>query len=129
VALATGAVKIKRQTKTGSRQLARLQPGQQLVYDRKDQGYTVSAYDSLEVLAWRTGVLYFKKATLSQVVEKLENWYGVDLELQGQVSGKDNQWLYTGSYDNQRLEDVLEGISFVKGFTYQKKGNKMILRF
>lgn len=129
VALATGAVKIERQAQAGRSPVARLRPGQQLVYDRVGQHYTVGPYDSMEVLAWRTGVLYFKKATLSQVVEKLETWYGVDIELQGQVSGKDSPWHYTGAYDNQRLDDVLEGISFVKGFTYQRKGKKMILKF
>jgi transmembrane sensor len=129
VALATGSVKIERQAPAGSRPVARLRPGQQLVYHRITQAYTVSPYDPKEVLAWRRGVLYFKKANLSQVVEKLESWYGVEIELKGQGTGKDSQWLYTGAYDNQRLDDVLAGISFVKDFTYQKQGNKIILKF
>lgn len=129
VALATGSVKIEEAAKGGSSQIAKLKPGQQLVYDRTDQDYKVSAYDAMEVFAWRDGVLYFKKANLSQVVEKLESWYGVKIEITGKVSGKERAKLYTGAYDNQSLDEVLEGISFVKGFTYEKKSNKIILKF
>lgn len=128
VALATGSVEIERQAQAGSQPVTRLLPGQQLVYHRVSQNYTVRPYDPMEVLAWRSGVLYFKKANLSQVVEKLESWYGVEIELKGKESGQDSQWLYTGGYDNQRLDEVLEGISFVKNFTYQKQGNKLILK-
>jgi transmembrane sensor len=129
VALATGSVQVERHAQAGSRPVTRLLPGQQLVYHRITQGYTVRPYDPVEVLAWRKGVLYFKKANLSQVVEKLERWYGVEIEIQGKAAAKDRQWLYTGTYDNQRLDDVLAGISFVKNFTYKQKGNKMILKF
>jgi len=129
VALATGSVKIKEEAKEGSNQIARLEPGQQLVYERVDHTYQVEAYDSNEVLAWREGILYFKKAKLSQVIEKLKSWYGVEIEIKGKVSSNDKEKLYTGVYDNQSLDDVLEGISFVKDFTYTKNGNKLILKF
>jgi transmembrane sensor len=129
VALATGSVKIAQQAKAGSFQIARLAPGQQLVYNQADKGYRVTAFDPMAVLAWREGILYFKKANLNQVVETLESWYGVEIELVGKVTGKEKERLYTGAYDNQSLADVLEGISFVKGFTYEKKGNRMVLRF
>jgi transmembrane sensor len=129
VALATGSVKIAAAATGGSNPIARLKPGQQLVYNRADHGYQVRAYDPEEVMAWRQGVLYFKKATLNQVVEQLETWYGVEIEIKGPVSGKASEWRYTGAYDNQSLDDVLAGISFVKDFTYEKQGNKMILKF
>ena len=129
VALATGSVKIDEEVKEGSNQIARLEPGQQLLYEQIDHNYKVKAYDAMEVLAWREGILYFKKAKLSQVIEKLESWYGVEIEIKGKVTSKDKEKLYTGVYNNQSLDDVLEGISFVKDFTYTKNGNKLTLKF
>ena len=129
VALATGSVQVIAAAPGGASPVARLQPGQQLVYDRVDRGYAVRPYDSREVLGWRQGVLYFKKANLRQVVAQLENWYGVEIQIESQGNSPEKEWLYTGAYDNQRLEDVLTGISFVKDFTYEKKGNKILLMF
>jgi transmembrane sensor len=129
VALATGSVQIAQQSGRSDSPVTRLKPGQQLAYSRLDQKYTVSTYDSLEVLGWREGILYFKKASLNQVIQKLEAWYGVDIEVTGKVPARAAEWHYTGSYKNQRLDDVLAGIAFVKSFTYKKKANKIYLTF
>lgn len=129
VALATGAVQIARQAKAGLYPVVSLAPGQQLLYDQAAKGYRVTPYDPVEVLGWREGILVFKKADLSQVVAQLETWYGVEIEIAGKVSREEKERLYTGAYDNQSLDDVLKGISFVKDFSYVKKGRKMILKF
>jgi len=124
VALATGVVKIDEQEQGRKQQLARLVPGQQLSYRKVSQQYTVAAFSRSEVLGWKEGVLHFKQANLNQVVKKLENWYGVDIEVDNQGM-KDEPWSYTGEYNNEMLEKVLEGIGFVKGFTYERTGNKI----
>jgi transmembrane sensor len=80
-------------------------------------------------LSWREGILYFKQANLAQVVSKLENWYGVTIELTGKIPGREKEWHYTGSYQNQSLDNVLEGIAFVKKFSYEKKGNTVKIKF
>jgi transmembrane sensor len=129
VALATGSVKIDERKEGQTGQIARLIPGQQLVYNKENNTYRVEAFDPMEVSSWQKGVLYFKKARLNEVVQKLENWYGIEIEIVGKVSSKELKSKYTGSYDNQSLDDVLKGISFVKKFSYEKKGNKLMLKF
>ncbi len=129
VALTTGSVKIDEKKEGDFGQIARLSPGQQLVYNKESHAYRVEAFDPMEVSSWQKGVLYFKKASLNEVVQKLENWYGIEIEIVGKVSSKERKSKYTGSYDNQSLDDVLKGISFVKKFSYEKQGNKLVLKF
>jgi ferric-dicitrate binding protein FerR (iron transport regulator) len=130
VALATGAVQVEHRGDGGTGSgVTRLAPGQQLVYGQSGRAYKIEGYDNLEVLGWREGILYFNKAGLDRVIERLERWYGVDIQIIGEGPGKEVEWHYTGTYDNQSLENVLEGISFVKRFSYERKGNKVIVKF
>ncbi|TXK36527.1 DUF4974 domain-containing protein [Pontibacter qinzhouensis] len=129
VALATGRVRIDQQ---GQQQqaLARLEPGQQLVYNKQKQRHRLAPFDTREVIGWKDGMLFFRKATLPQVISKLEYWYGVDIAIEGEIPSERDNWHYTGEYDNEDLEHVLEGISFVKQFSYQQKDkNKIIISF
>ncbi|MCC9167590.1 FecR family protein [Pontibacter harenae] len=129
VALATGVVKVEKQEGQNTAQLVKLLPGQQLGYNIANKNFTVCAYEPQEVLSWRKGILYFKKANIEQIIYKLENWYGVDIEVTGKVPTDEDEWFYTGAYDNQNLESVLDGIGFVKYFSYKKEGDKVYIMF
>jgi transmembrane sensor len=124
VALATGKVAIEKQSGGG---MARLEPGQQLVYDQASRSCRIGAYDRLKVLGWRAGILHFEQASFQEVVDQLATWYGVDITVAGSV--KEKQWQYTGAYHHQGLDQVLEGIAFVKGFSYVHQGNKVTISF
>ncbi|PRY16366.1 FecR family protein [Pontibacter ummariensis] len=128
VALATGGVRVDKQGHNQRQELSRLVPGQQLAYDKASRKYSVSGYNATEVLGWQEGVLYFKKDSMDQVVKKLEKWYGVDIEVEAKHL-QDNAWNYTGAYDNESLERVLEGIGFVKDFTYERTKDKVKIVF
>jgi ferric-dicitrate binding protein FerR (iron transport regulator) len=129
VTLLTGVVKIEKEGSRARSQIARLKPGQQLVYNKGSQGYKVDGYDQQEVISWRRGILYFKQADVDQVVEKLESWYGIDVELIGRTPEQGKAWTYTGSYQSQNLESVLEGIAFVNHITYEIAGKKVSIKF
>ncbi|MBC3540762.1 FecR domain-containing protein [Rufibacter sediminis] len=129
VALATGLVKISKGEAKEEATLANLEPGQQLVFNRKNQQHAVAAYERQEVLGWKDGVLYFKKASLEEVVDKIENWYGVRIEVAGATPANLEEWSYTGEYRQQSLPQVLEGISFVKQFTYEMNQNQVRITF
>jgi len=70
----------------------------------------------------------FENANMYEVVKKLEDWYGVDIEVDACIM-QDEAWSYTGEYDNEALEKVLEGIGFVKRFTYKRTANKVKIVF
>ncbi|MEM9829234.1 MAG: FecR domain-containing protein [Bacteroidota bacterium] len=126
VSLATGRVEIVDDTAV----LTKLKPGERLHYDRDRSTFRTDYYDTLETLAWKDGVLYFKEAGIEEVIQRLEDWYGVEITLDGKIEKAENQaWTYTGTYKNQNLANVLAGISYVKGFTYKIQQKKITLMF
>ena len=73
-------------------------------------------------------MLNFRQDNMEQTIRKLENWYGVEIKVD--TSGvPDKAWNYTGKYDNEPLDRVLEGIGFVKDFTHQRTGNQVKIVF
>ncbi|GAA4412827.1 hypothetical protein GCM10023187_40490 [Nibrella viscosa] len=129
VSLASGSVEIRQIGGKHNGQTARLIPGEQLVFTETNQAFTISPYDRDEVFGWQNGLLSFKKSSLADVVEKLENWYGVQIELKGKFPQANKAWQYSGSYENQSLANVLTGISFVKQFTFEINGKVVIMNF
>ena len=126
VSLATGKVEIVDNTAV----LTKLEPGERLQYDRGRSTFRTDHYDTLETLAWKDGILHFKEADIEEVIQKLEDWYGVEIALEGKVEKAKNQaWTYTGTYKNQNLVNVLSGISYVKDFTYEIQQKKITLMF
>lgn len=50
------------------------------------QSLTKNAVPDLEqVMAWRSGVFYFKSADLQTVMKQLERWYDIDVTYQGRI--------------------------------------------
>ncbi|MEO0331763.1 MAG: FecR domain-containing protein [Bacteroidota bacterium] len=126
VSLATGKVEIIDNTAV----LTKLEPGERLQYDRGRSTFRTDHYDTLETLAWKDGILHFKEAGIEEVIQKLEDWYGVEITLEGKIEKAKNQaWTYTGTYKNQNLVNVLSGISYVKDFTYEIQQKKVTLMF
>ncbi len=91
-------------------------PGEQLVYSIKNQKSKITSFDLKEVVAWKDQILYFKNASLSEVVTRLERWYGVEIRLKNKPVKK---WNLTGEFKKQKLERVLERLSFTENFEYQ----------
>ena len=128
VSLATGMVKISREEKDGPAAVANLVPGQQLRFNSTSQRYKVARFDTREVLGWKDGILSFKKADLAEVISSLEAWYGVQIKVEG-TQPKGTAWSYTGEYTRQSLPQVLEGIGFVKQFSYRINQKNVALTF
>ncbi|MEX2595185.1 MAG: FecR domain-containing protein [Anditalea sp.] len=130
VSLATGTVQVATKDKTSDLKATKLQPGERLNYDIKEASFNTDHFDALETLAWKEGLLYFKKAGIEQVVQRLEDWYGVEIALEGNTGKvKVQDWTYTGMYENQSLENVLTGISYVKDFSFEMNGKNIKLIF
>lgn len=88
----------------GSQQVT-LTAGMKAVYDEQMQ--TIKMDDDFEPndFAWATGVIVFDASPLKEVVEVLEEHYGVKLSLVGDSSRK-----LTATFNNYVLSDILEVI-------------------
>lgn len=76
-------------------------------------------------LGWKDGILMFDNADLNDVFHELENWYGVEIEVR---SRKEYRHGFTGSYKDENIQTVLEGIGYVMDFDFEIKGKKVIIK-
>lgn len=103
VALVSGKVKIN--DRNGNQLM--LEPNEMMTFTQQGEFFK-SGFDPLEVAGWKDKMLVFKNSSIYQVKEKLESWYGVKVNLRGIYP---STWAYSGVYQDESLENVLQGIS------------------
>ncbi|PZX52645.1 FecR family protein [Algoriphagus chordae] len=123
VSLVTGKVAIKYQIDSSKFFLS---PGEELTYETAINKGKVNEFNTENVLGWKTGKLIFKSATLKQVREGLEEWYGVRINIAGNPR---NKWRFNGKFENQTLENVLKSISNIENFNYTIEDKKVKIQF
>lgn len=85
-----------------------LLPNQTVVYDVASGTMEKETAPNANAMAWKTQELVFKNSILSEVVEVLEQYFGVEIESNEKVLNCH----YTGSFKNPDLEEVFNTIAF-----------------
>jgi ferric-dicitrate binding protein FerR (iron transport regulator) len=67
--------------------------------------------------AWVQNKLAFKHLQLEKVAEMLEHWYGVEIAFK---SEKKKQLYFTGVFDNETLEQVMNALETTLSFTWSR---------
>ena len=124
VSLVSGRVSID--NNVSHDQLMVLDPGMGMHYDRNTNVATQKMFDSDKVLGWKSGVLIFDGDNFLDFKWKLEHWYGVKINVHGNVPV---DWQIRGRFDNEYLTSILDVISFNKNFHYQLNNKQLTLTF
>ncbi|MCG8310137.1 MAG: FecR domain-containing protein [Cytophagales bacterium] len=103
-----------------------LLPGESALAEINSKGVQKFREDEIIDFKWKEGILSFKRATVKEVVETLERWYGVSIDLTGPFV---NDWKYTAEFDNENLENVLHAMSYSQDFTFTIKKKKVFITF
>jgi len=123
VALVSGKVRVSDQNNQSD---FLLKPGEAIQYSSENEKYTLGDFDIKQAAGWKDGILYFENAGFNEVVETLERWYGVEIVTE---NFQNNPWKYSGEFQNEYLDIVLESISYSKNFEYTIDQNKVYLKF
>ncbi|MEP4532139.1 MAG: FecR domain-containing protein [Cyclobacteriaceae bacterium] len=100
-----------------------LNPDELVSYDvENDKFSSIVQVSTDEYLAWKSGILVFKRAPFVEIVSRLERWYGVEFEMEDSIEIPDG---FTGRFDNKSLRRVLEGISYTSKFDFEIEGKKV----
>jgi transmembrane sensor len=123
VSLAAGKVSV---SKIGSSigQAYYLNPGEKIIHEKNSNVFNMMNFDNLEEMGWKDGVLVFKQANLSEVINKISRWYDVEFELIGR---QNEAWSFDGRFINESLNDVLETLSYTYKIDYKFVNKKVIL--
>jgi len=123
ISLVTGKVSVDKNLVT---EQIILNPGQEFNFDKVGFEKWVDNFDLEKVMAWKEGKIIFENASLPEVVQTLEDWYGVKFSL---INANKVNWKYSGEYQNQILENILNSISYVENFEYEINGKNVELKF
>lgn len=101
-----------------------LLPNQSIEYDNKTGFSDVKEIENLDEILWINGILKFEHTPLLQVVEELENWYGVDVDIEGNPEGLH----YSGEFKDEYLSNILASMSFSLGLEYSQENEFVQLK-
>lgn len=125
VALVSGKVKVENNTNKEEGSPCNsmlLEPGMKAVYS--DNCLQRSKIDKLMDLGWKDGIIAFENSSMRDVVSRLEQWYGVSIELKHAEKISNS---FNGVYKNETLPNVLNSIAHSLNFTYRIKKNTVYI--
>ncbi|HEY6082673.1 MAG TPA: FecR domain-containing protein, partial [Chitinophagaceae bacterium] len=125
VMLLTGKVEVARQHNAGDPVPVYLIPGQEAILNKGEGAIQKGSFDISRMNNWKAGRLIFKDATLPEIGEELQNWYGVKVILTGNTSKKIH---FNGEFDKDKdLQSVMKAIAFINGMKYDLEGEELTL--
>jgi ferric-dicitrate binding protein FerR (iron transport regulator) len=121
--LIEGSVEIK--SFSHPNKMATLNPDQKVRYNKSTGEWTVSNADIQLATAWKRGDLIFRGQSLKDVFPLLESFYGMNI----QVEGACPEEMFTGSYHESDINQVLKNLQYHYHFTFSKSGNNIHIIF
>ena len=92
----------------------KLQPGQLAEWTGND--YTIARADTLQDLAWRRGMIVMNHSSLQELADLIRDYYGKTVTVQGEL---DPATRISGLMPNNRLDELMEGIRLITGWTVE----------
>lgn len=85
----------------------------------------VSKKDSvIAEVSWAENKLVFVDERFEDLVKQLSRWYGLTIEI---ADPSLKEILYTASFRNEGIEDVLSALQFTKTFTFERKNETIMI--
>lgn len=91
-----------------------------------DEKISKMAFNKEEVIGWKDNILFFNEVRFKDVINRLEQWYGVEFEITGKPP---SDQLYSGKFEDKSLQLVLEGLGFSSEFNFEIKDKKVYINF
>lgn len=102
--------------KESGKEIRTMVPNESVAFDSRSNKYTVETADIGKNIAWKDGLLVFKRDSIVNVVQKLSRWYNIDVEISNE---KIKQLTYTGTFADESLPQVLLYMSMATPITYK----------
>lgn len=90
--------------------------GFQLRHVEQSSSNTYSAINAENYSGWINGRLIFSHASLSEVVERMERWYGVDIEI---VDNELLQLHFKATFESESIEEALKLLQSTATFNFK----------
>lgn len=103
-----------------------LERGQMILANKEIDLMEKETYEPEELERWLRDDLSFQEEAWPTVLRRLEDWFGVTIEVKGDLSGVRP---VTAQFYESDLEKVMENLHKAYQFSYKIRRNKVIIRF
>ena len=119
--LTSGKVEVS----TQSRPPQTLNPNERLTYDKLTSDIEISTVDTVDTNSWVKGRLIFTNATAEEIFRTLERRYDTVIDHSADFSASRR---YTVKFlKDENLDEMLNILGDIIGFSYRQSGNKIII--
>ncbi|EOS13952.1 MULTISPECIES: FecR family protein [Parabacteroides] len=99
-------------------------PNEKVIYDKKTGTMKKITTSNVLETAWVSKELVFRSEPMDAVLKRIGRKYGVSFEIMDSSLVKDT---YTGVFDKEEIEEVIDILKVHYGFDYKIKGNEVQL--
>jgi len=127
VTVATGKVAVGEEDSVrGKQELAKLTPNDRGRFDRITKIFYHDTVAAAQITAWREGKLVFRQASLKEMVNTLERWYGIAIDVESKST---LECSFTADYyAGIGLHDILEALRITGKIDYEIGDKKVVIR-
>lgn len=93
-----------------------LKPGEKAEFDTGNKTLNVSAVDVYKFTSWKDGILIFKNDPMNVVIEKLERWYNIKIDVQNKEI---YDLVFNATIVNQSVDEIFGLIKYTCSVNYQ----------
>ena len=116
IALIEGNIQLQQKTGTGVTDLMEMKPNQVAFYKLSENKLLSSTEEDLtKYTSWTEGKIVLSNDPVNTVIQKLENWYNVDIELSDK---KLEKYRFTATFIEEPLEQVLRILNLSSRMRY-----------
>jgi len=102
-----------------------LHPSEKAIYNRETKTIRIEPTDNGDETAWMQNRLVFDSEPLVSVIDKIERWYGVNIDLQCPEIAQDK---ISGSFSGEQLMYVMEALKMQYNVDYSINGNDVTIK-
>jgi len=110
--------KIQAYSERNKKKVMTLLPNEKVRYNYANETFEKSTTDLQVETAWTRGDLYFQSETLLSILPKLERYYGVKFDINGQLPNT----VLTASYHETDVNEILRNLAIHYRFSFTKNG-------
>ncbi|GAO44202.1 FecR family protein [Flavihumibacter petaseus] len=92
-----------------------LSPGQWVSVDRTSRKQSSGTFAVEDEFQWLNGQLTFRDASLGEIAEKLQYWFGMEVIIRAKPTRPIH---FNGEFVNRQLDEVLKAIAYVNNLRY-----------
>ncbi|MPL98331.1 hypothetical protein SDC9_44533 [bioreactor metagenome] len=102
-----------------------LKPSQKAIYNTKTKTIQIGSTNNEYETAWMQDRLVFESEPLERVIDKIERWYGITIDLQCPEIARDK---ISGSFNGEQLTYVLEALKIQYNVDYSIRGDDVVIK-